>query len=47
MVYDTDPEKLVQKIIALLDEKYADIEKNWKDLETEWFLDGPKPNRAG
>lgn len=48
VVYDTDPEKLVKKVTDLLDEKYEDIEKNWKDLETEWFLDGPKkPNRAG
>jgi uncharacterized protein (TIGR00725 family) len=48
VVYDTDPEKLVKKVIALLDEKYEDIEKNWKDLETEWFIDGTKKiNRAG
>lgn len=47
VVYDTDPDKLVKKIVALLDEKHEDLGKNWKELETEWFLDGKHTSHNG
>jgi uncharacterized protein (TIGR00725 family) len=48
VVYDSDPERLVGKIIALLDEKYADIKKQWHHGDNEWFLkDNQTPKRAG
>jgi uncharacterized protein (TIGR00725 family) len=37
VVYDTDPEKLVTKIIAMLDKEYKDIDTS--DAMTRWFLD--------
>ena len=39
VVYDDDPERLVQKIIAILDEKYADIKYHLDD--EIWFLNSP------
>ena len=37
LVYDTDPEALVAKIIAVLDREYKDI--NTKALSAHWFLE--------
>ncbi len=50
IVYDTDPIKLVKKIIAIIDEKYKDIQKQIEKDE-HWYLardvmDNPPP-RAG
>lgn len=36
VVFDDDPERLVKKIIAILDEEMKDI--NTKAIEQEWFL---------
>lgn len=47
VVYDDDPERLVKKVIALLDEKNKDIEENWSELDHEWFIDKGTSNRAG
>ncbi len=38
VVYDTDPEQLVAKIVKILDEKYADIHKELKNHDYHWFL---------
>ncbi len=38
VVYDTDPERLVQKIIKVLDEKYAEIHDEFKYHNHHWFL---------
>ncbi len=43
IVYDDDPERLVKKVIAILDAKYTDIRKQLKDHDELWFLD-PKPS---
>lgn len=49
VIYDDNPTRLVSRIIALLDEKYADIHKQLKAHDEEWFLkeDPPTPNHAG
>jgi len=39
LVYDTDPEKLVKKIITVLDKEYKDI--NTKAISDHWFLEKP------
>lgn len=38
VVYDTDPVRLVHKIIKILDEKYADIHKELSQGDMHWFL---------
>jgi uncharacterized protein (TIGR00725 family) len=43
VVYDDNPERLVQKIILMLDEEYKDIDT--KELVNEWFISIPKVNR--
>jgi len=50
VVYDTDPVKLVKKIVAIIDEAYKDIQKQIEKDE-HWYLardvmDNP-PHRAG
>jgi hypothetical protein len=48
VVYDDDPERLVNKVIALLDEKNQDLDKNWHKINHEWLLDQAKSiKRAG
>ncbi len=39
VIYDENPESLVEKIIAILDKEYADIHKELAKNE-HWFLDG-------
>jgi len=50
VIYDDDPVKLVRKIVALLDEKYADIRKQL-ERDEHWFLHRETPQspppRAG
>ena len=50
IVYDTEPKKLVEKIIAILDDKYVDVYKQIAKDE-HWFLhresDQLPPPRAG
>jgi uncharacterized protein (TIGR00725 family) len=43
VVYDDNPERLVKKIIAMLDDEYKDIDT--KELVNEWFISIPKVNR--
>jgi len=38
VVYDTDPERLVQKVIDMLDERYGDLRKELKLHDHHWFL---------
>lgn len=48
VIYDTDPEKLVKKIIETLDKKYADIHDELLNKNEHWYLDSePKPPRSG
>ncbi len=38
VVYDTDPDRLVAKIISILDDKYKDIRNQLKNHDEHWFL---------
>lgn len=48
VVYDDDPDRLVKRVIAILDEKYADIRNELKHHDEHWFLRaGPPKPHAG
>lgn len=38
VIYDDDPERLVRKIIGILDKEYADIRKELRDHDQHWFM---------
>jgi uncharacterized protein (TIGR00725 family) len=38
VVYDDNPEKLVKRIVAILDKKYADIRDQLENRDEHWFL---------
>lgn len=38
VIYDNDPERLVQRIIEVLDHKYQDIKAQLKQQDREWFM---------
>lgn len=46
VVCDDDPDRLVQKIIKILDKKYADIRHQLQERDEQWFLraDLPRPH---
>lgn len=49
VIYDDDPDKLIKRIIAILDEKYADIRHQLEHHDEHWFLHGetpPKPHTS-
>ena len=39
VIYDDDPERLVKRIIEVLDVKYADIHAQLLEHNSEWFMD--------
>lgn len=45
IIFDDNPERLVQRIVAKLDEHYGDIDT--KALANHWFLSDPATDRAG
>jgi uncharacterized protein (TIGR00725 family) len=49
VVYDDNPERLVHKIVKILDEKSSDIKQHLKNHDQEWFLrfDKAKPGHSG
>ncbi len=48
VIYDNDPDRLVKRLIAVLDEKYADIHNQLKSYDEDWFLKlDPPPKHAG
>lgn len=48
ITYDTDPARLVQKIVKLLDKKTADIHEQLAKHDQAWFLNSDRPlPRAG
>jgi hypothetical protein len=51
VIYDTDPERLVVRIIEILDKKYADIHEDQEKHDQHWFLhresDQAPSSRAG
>jgi uncharacterized protein (TIGR00725 family) len=38
VIYDTDPERLVARIIEIMDKKYADIHAQLNEHDEHWFL---------
>jgi len=48
IIYETDPAKLVEKMVKILDEKNADIHDQLSHHDQSWFLNTDKPlPRAG
>src|SRR4051812_21070964 len=48
VIYDDDPERLVARVIELVDLKYKDIHSQLLEHDEHWFLHvDPKPPRAG
>jgi len=45
VVYDDDPERLVKRIIEILDKKYADIRRQLSRSDEHWFLRTDLPHR--
>lgn len=50
VIYDTDPAKLIKKMVKILDKKYKDIEKQL-ERDEHWYIhrdsDQSPPSRAG
>ena len=40
VLFDEDPDRLVKKILEVLDKKYADIYRDLKKHDYSWFLEG-------
>lgn len=48
VIYDDDPERLVKRIVDILDKKYADIRRQLTEHDEHWFLgDGSSHLRKG
>jgi uncharacterized protein (TIGR00725 family) len=48
VIYDDDPERLVEKIVKRLDEKYAEVRNELRHHDQHWFLRDQQANpRAG
>jgi uncharacterized protein (TIGR00725 family) len=48
VIYDTDPERLVARIIEIMDKKYADIHAQLNEHDEHWFLrDDNKSGHSG
>jgi uncharacterized protein (TIGR00725 family) len=51
VIYDTDPVKLVKRMVKILDKKYADVQKELKEHDHHWYLhrenEQNPPPRAG
>ncbi len=47
VVYDDNPERLVKRIIEIIDVEYTDIRKHLEERDEYWFLEKPKLPRSG
>lgn len=47
VTYDDNPEKLVKRMVAILDEDYKDLNKEATERSMDWYLDMNKPAQAG
>jgi uncharacterized protein (TIGR00725 family) len=48
VIYDDDPDRLVSRLIAILDEKYSDIKNLLERHDQHWYLrPDPSDSRAG
>jgi len=41
IIYDENPERLVERILALLDVKYKDIRNHIETYNESWFMKSP------
>lgn len=44
VIYDTDPDRLVKKMIELLDKEYKDVRSELRDHDPHWFLRATSSN---
>lgn len=47
VIYDDDPERLVKRMIEVLDEDSKDIQEEIRRRTTSWYLDKAKPAHGG
>ncbi len=47
VVYDDDPERLVKRIIKIIDKEYEDLREQLASRDEHWFLEKPKLPRTG
>jgi uncharacterized protein (TIGR00725 family) len=47
VIYDDDPDRLVKRVIELVDERYADLRAQLAQRDEHWFLEKSKLPRAG
>ena len=47
VIFDDNPERLVDRLIEILDRKNADIKKQMATEDPEWYLETGDTNRAG
>ncbi len=47
VIYDDNPERLVKRIIEIIDKEYVDLKQHLSDRDDYWFLEQPKLPRAG
>ncbi|HSX30012.1 MAG TPA: hypothetical protein VLE73_05640 [Candidatus Saccharimonadales bacterium] len=38
VIFDDDPERLVARMVAILDEEYADVRRELRDHDPHWFI---------
>lgn len=47
VIFDDDPQRLVAKLIKVLDKKYADLERYIAQTDSDWYLRNPGQKRNG
>jgi len=47
IIYDEDPERLVERIVKVLDRENKDLQKEIDKRTNSWFLRQPEPPRSG
>lgn len=47
VIYDENPERLIKRVVDLLDVKYKDLHKEIEKRTNSWFLSQPEPPRSG
>ena len=47
VIYDDNPDRLIKRIIEIIDKEYTDIRQQLADRDENWFLEKPKLPRSG
>jgi hypothetical protein len=47
VIYDDNPQRLVDRIIKIIDKEYTDIREQLEQRDSYWYLEKPKLPRAG